>query len=32
MVCAETVAQIEEVPFTAVHINDRFWAPRIEAP
>ena len=30
MVCAETVAQIEEVPFTAVHINDRFWAPRIE--
>ena len=30
MVCAEAVAQIEEVPFTAVHINDRFWAPRIE--
>ena len=30
MVCAETVAQIEEVPFTAVNINDRFWAPRIE--
>ncbi len=30
MACAETVAQIEEVPFTAVHINDRFWAPRIE--
>ena len=30
MVCAETVAQIEEVPFTAVHIDDRFWAPRIE--
>ena len=30
MVCAETVAQIEEVPFTAVHIDDRFWAPRLE--
>ena len=30
MVCADVVAQIEEVPFTAVHINDRFWAPRIE--
>ena len=30
MVCAETVAQIEEVPFTAVHISDRFWTPRIE--
>lgn len=22
--------QIQEVPFTQVHINDRFWAPRIE--
>lgn len=23
-------APIEEVPFTAVHLNDNFWAPRIE--
>ncbi len=23
-------AQVKEVPFTAVHINDGFWAPRIE--
>ena len=30
MACVDAVAQIEEVPFTAVHIDDRFWAPRIE--
>ena len=23
-------APIQEVPFTQVHINDRFWSPRIE--
>ena len=22
--------QIEEVPFTQVHLNDNFWSPRIE--
>lgn len=30
MACAEVMAQIEEVPFSAVHFADRFWAPRIE--
>ena len=23
-------AQIQEVPFTRVHLDDAFWAPRIE--
>ena len=27
---AEASAQIKEVPFTQVHLNDVFWAPRIE--
>lgn len=30
MMCVNAVAQIEEVPFTAVRFADRFWAPRIE--
>ena len=30
VMCVNVVAQIEEVPFTAVQFADRFWAPRIE--
>ena len=30
MLAAPALAQLQEVPFTNVHLSDAFWAPRIE--